>query len=171
MGLVTAPMFTKVVHHPHLGSPWIMPGLPPFCAGAQFRRLNHMDVHQAVLDAERILPGQVASGGQVDPRWQAIIRVGQFIDSDPDVVWRFIARWGCHEDDDLRMAIATGLLEHRLERHFDAFFPAVEKLVIHDRCFADTFASCWQFGQSESAVNRQRFVALQRQARSLAGRS
>jgi len=35
------------------------------------------------------LPGEPVDEGQ-DPRWQAIIAAGEFIQSDPEAVWLFI---------------------------------------------------------------------------------
>ena len=40
-------------------------------------------------------------------RWQAIIDVGEYIESGPELIWEFVAHWGTHPQDDLRMAIAT----------------------------------------------------------------
>ena len=85
-----------------------------------------MTVEQAIEEAERVLPGVVAPDGELDPRWQVIIRVAEFIDSDPEAVWAFAAKWGQSEDDDLRMAISKCVLEHLLEYHFDLFFITIE---------------------------------------------
>ena len=71
-----------------------------------------MTVQEAIEQAEALLPDSVAPEGETDPRWQAIIDVGDFIESDPELVWAFALRWGSSEDDDLRAAIATCLLEH-----------------------------------------------------------
>jgi hypothetical protein len=118
-----------------------------------------MDVHQAIREAEAVLPGVPAPEGQLDPRWQAIIAVGEFIESDPDAVWEFIRRWGVGKDEDLRDAIATCLLEHLLEHHFAAYFPLVEHLALSGGLFADTFRRCWQLGQAEEPANAERFNA------------
>ncbi len=74
-----------------------------------------MDASQAIRYANSILPGVPAPEGEEDPRWQAIIDVGEFIQSDPEEVWTFLSRWGAHSDPDLRTAIAACLLEHLLE--------------------------------------------------------
>jgi hypothetical protein len=65
-----------------------------------------------------------------DPRWQGIIAVGEFLDKEQQSVWEFIERWRVYPDDDLRIAIATVLLEHLLEMHFESFFPRVQQLVV-----------------------------------------
>jgi hypothetical protein len=76
-------------------------------------------VEEAIVAAEAILPGHPAAEGGTDPRWQAIIAVSEFIEDHPEPVWSFIVRWGSSPDDDLRMAVATCLLERLLEFHFD----------------------------------------------------
>ena len=77
-------------------------------------RAQPATVQEAIRAADAVLPGRAAPEGAEDPRWQAIIAVGRFLESEPDAVWQFIQRWGVHADDDLRMAIATCLLEHLL---------------------------------------------------------
>jgi hypothetical protein len=119
-----------------------------------------MTVSDAVEAAERILPGEMAPDGELDPRWQAIINVGDFIEVAPEEVWAFIVRWGSHPDEDLRTAVATCLLEHLLDVDFDRFFPEVEKRAIADSLFADTFTRCWKFGNSKLPQNACRFDAL-----------
>jgi len=118
-----------------------------------------MTVQEAIERADAILPGKSVPAG-TDPRWQSIIEVGEFILSEPDAVWTFAARWGCHSDPDLRAAIATCLLEHLLEHHFGRLFPHVERLALTDKRFADTFLQCWSFGQSTSLTNDPRLRAL-----------
>ncbi|HEV2296008.1 MAG TPA: hypothetical protein VGR35_19340 [Tepidisphaeraceae bacterium] len=44
-------------------------------------------VQRAIARAERILPGKPARDGKRDLRWQAIIRVGEFIETQPEAVW------------------------------------------------------------------------------------
>jgi hypothetical protein len=119
-----------------------------------------MSVFDAIREANALLPGEPVEAG-TDPRWQAIIQVGEYIESDPEPIWEFIQRWASHPQEDLRNAIATCLLEHLLEHHFDAYFPQVEQAVAQDTLFADTFQRCWLFGQSEEPDNAKRFVALQ----------
>src|SRR5581483_10911837 len=72
-----------------------------------------------------LLPGEPATGGQ-DPRWQAVIAVGEYIETEPEAVWSFIRRWGSHPQEDLRDLIATCLLEHLLEHQFRGLLPAGE---------------------------------------------
>ena len=121
-----------------------------------------MDVAQAIKRANSILPGVSAPDGEDDPRWQAIIDVGEFIQSNPEDVWSFVAKWAAHSDEDLRSAIATCLLEHLLEYHFEKIFPRVEYLAQKNVQFAHTFLLCHQFGESETNENSIRFEQLKK---------
>lgn len=118
------------------------------------------DVHAFITDAERILPGKAAPKGAVDDRWQALIRVGDFVQSDPETIWPFVLKWGSHEDEDLRAAVGTILLEHLLEYHFDAIFPRVEAACHANPYFADTLKRCWKLGQANEAERGKLFDAL-----------
>lgn len=120
-------------------------------------------VQRAVARAERVLPGTPAPEGERDPRWQAIIRVGEFIQTQPEAVWSFAHRWGRHARRDLRSAVATCLLEHLLEHHFELVFPRVRRASLESVRFADTFASCWSFGRSREPKNAARVKRLQGQ--------
>ena len=100
--------------------------------------------------------------GRVDPCWQAIICVAEHIQREPDEVWRFTRKWGAHANADLRTAIATCLLEHLLEHHFDRIFPLVSHAVRRSRRYSDTFSMCGEFGQTRRRVNLKRFRALKR---------
>jgi hypothetical protein len=119
-----------------------------------------MDVRDAIASAERILPGEAAPEDIRDPKWQAIIAVGNFIQEEPDAIWSFIVRWGCSADEDLRDAVATCLLEHLLEHHFSRFFPQVEEAVRSNALLGDTFLRCWKFGQAKQEENSKRFDSL-----------
>lgn len=119
-----------------------------------------MNVNEAIARAEAILPGREAAEGERDPRWQAVIAVGEHVESDPEPVWTFVERWGTHPDDDLRSAIATCILEHLLEYHFDLIFPRMEQLAKSNPVFARTVANCWLFGQSELPENAARLHDL-----------
>jgi hypothetical protein len=61
------------------------------------------------------------------------------------------------------MAVATCLLEHLLEHHFDLLFPLVSEACRESRRFAWTLSMCSEFGQTCSRPNRSRFRALQRE--------
>jgi hypothetical protein len=86
-----------------------------------------------------------------DCRWQAIIVVGEFIEENPEGVWEVICEHGVSDDDDMRTAVATVLLEHLLEYHFSAYFPRLkEKIKDGSSLLADTLSRCWAFGQAEA---------------------
>ena len=105
-----------------------------------------MTVHEAIRNAEAVLPGAPAPDGVPDERWQAIIAVGEFVEREPDAVWQFVERWGAHEDADLRAAVATCVLEHLLEHHADTIVPLARATADRDARFADTLRRCWTFG-------------------------
>jgi hypothetical protein len=122
-------------------------------------------VRRAIARAQSVLPGRPAPDGQPDPRWQAIIRVGTFIESHPEPVWEFARRWGKHAQADLRAAVATCLLEHLLEHHFETLFPRVRREALASVRFADTVASCWPFGFAALPRNLARMQRLKRELR------
>jgi hypothetical protein len=68
-----------------------------------------------------------------DCRWQALIVVCESIPSDPEAVWRAVCEHGVSDDEDMRDGVATVLLEHLLEHHFDAYFPRLKEK-IEGRC-------------------------------------
>jgi len=120
-----------------------------------------MRVTDAIAAAERILPGRRARQERRDPRWQAIIKIGEFNRRAPRTVWTFIAKWGCHSDRDLRAAVGTCLLEHLLEYHFEDYITLVEDLAARDPNFADTvLCYCSEFGRTQLPQNRKRLRAL-----------
>jgi hypothetical protein len=119
-----------------------------------------MNADEAIALADAILPGRAAAEGERDPRWQAIIAVGEFIETDPESVWLFVQRWGLQPDEDLRSAIATCLLEHLLEHHFDLIFPRMERTARSNAYFAEMVGWCWLFGQSELPENAARLHRL-----------
>jgi Family of unknown function (DUF6869) len=101
-----------------------------------------------------------------DRRWQAAIRLGEHVEAEPEAVWAVAARWGASADGDKRAAIATCVLEHLLEHHFELLFPRIERLASADPRFADTVSSCWRFGQSAEPANAKRLEDLQARLRS-----
>ena len=121
-----------------------------------------MTVVQAITRAEKILPGKPAPKGKKDARWQAIIKVGEFIETNPEEVWAFVEKWARHPQADLRAAIATCLLEHLIEYHFDLVFPCVEAAAAKSRRFADTFCQCRKFGQAKKPANASRMDRLEK---------
>ena len=122
-----------------------------------------MTLNHAIRKAERILRGKKAPENELDPRWQAIIEISEHIQQHPNEVWCFTRKWGAHANEDLRMAVATCLLEHLFEHHFDRVFPLVSEACQESRRFAWTVSMCSEFGQTCSRPNSSRFRALQRE--------
>jgi hypothetical protein len=119
-----------------------------------------MSARRAIARAEKVLPGTPAPDGAPDPRWLAILVVGEYIESNPEEIWEFVVRWGVHEQEDLRTAIATCLLEHLLQFHFDLIFRRLSEATRRNRLLADTFSRCWKIGQAEWPSNAERFDKL-----------
>ena len=92
-----------------------------------------------------------------------------FIESNPEEVWTFISKWGRSDNEDVRTAVATCIVEHFLEFHFDEYFSLVETAACSDRNFADMFSRCWKFGLSKLPDNEARFDRLQEFCSSGAG--
>jgi hypothetical protein len=117
-------------------------------------------VTKAIAYANSILPGAPAVEGYDDPRWQAVIEVENFIETDPQPIWQFVRQWGSCPHEDVRDAIACCLLEHLLEHHFDVIFPRVETAARDDPLFADTFSRCWKLGQAKATGHCEQFDQL-----------
>src|SRR4051812_46317495 len=81
-------------------------------------------VHEAIRIAEMDIKAQLATGVE-ELNWKGIIAVGEFVQTEAESVWSFVATWGCHSSKNLRSGIATCILEHLLEYHFELFFPRV----------------------------------------------
>ena len=117
------------------------------------RRMDTIEnVELAIRAAENVLPGQAVSDGQPDPRWQAIIALGRFIETEPAPIWSFIRRWGSYPDDDLSAAIATCLLEHLLEAHFATYLDEMEWHARDNPRFARTLSVCWGVATNAGAT-------------------
>lgn len=102
------------------------------------------DVHRAIADAERVLPGHASTGGEC-PRWQAIIAVGMFIETDPLPVCDFAMKWAWRRGADLQRAISCCLIEHLLEHHFDLVLPRMRAAALEHGRVAEHF-----YGMSQS---------------------
>jgi hypothetical protein len=120
-------------------------------------------VDEAIGQADAMLPGRSAPDGEVDQRWQAIIRVGEFVESDPDAVWDFVRKWAPVADEDLRMALATCLVEHLLEHHFDKYFFEVRSAARSDLAIADIVTKCWSFEANADSALAQSIENLKRE--------
>jgi hypothetical protein len=65
-------------------------------------------VRETIQIAEALLPGEPVAQGE-DPRWQAILAITNYVETDPTPVWEFIRKWGNHPQEDLRTAVAEVL--------------------------------------------------------------
>ena len=118
-----------------------------------------MTVSEAIARADAILPGVALSDPTaIDPRWQAIIAVAEHVQSEPLAVWEFASRWGANEDEDLRDAIATCVLEHLLEHHFALIFPLVVRRAAEAPLMVDTVRRCWKLGAAGEVENADQLM-------------
>ena len=113
-------------------------------------------LRRIIARTERILPGRPAPDGERDDRWQALLRIEEFIPEHPEPIWEFTRKWGKHPQEDLRAAIAVLLLEHLLEHHFKLIYPRVCAEVKASKRFADTLRCCWWLGQAASPTNARK---------------
>jgi hypothetical protein len=121
--------------------------------------IGHVDARQRLL-ALALMRREIAKGASAieflplartlvedpdsDCRWQALIVIGECLTTNPEEVWQVIRAHGGSEDQDLRMGVATLLLEQLLEDHFDEYFAKVRQEMLRGSArFADTVASCW----------------------------
>ena len=117
-------------------------------------------VDQATSQANAILPHRAAPEGDLDLRWQAIIGVGEFVESDPLPVWDFVRRWAANADEDMQDALASVLLEHLFEHHFALVYPLVQAAVRQDPGIAPLVARCWALGEATEGWHAAAFSQL-----------
>ena len=90
--------------------------------------------------------------------------IGESIHVDPEAVWDVVREFGDDPDNDMRMAVATCLLEHLLEHDFETYFPKVREEILNGRSrMIDTLSSSW-VGEADSP-NRRKVQAFVRNAR------
>ena len=98
-------------------------------------------------------------------RWQATIVIGEFIETQPDKVWRVARELGQSPKPDIRVAASTVLLEHLLQ-YYPARMGALfeEQLRTCNHRLASAISSCGNFGRTSSAKKRiQRVIKLAKQ--------
>jgi hypothetical protein len=91
-----------------------------------------------------------------------IMRIEDFVETQPEAVWPFVRRWGKHSNTNLGSAIGILLLERLLEHHFDLIFPSVEGEVRTSKRFKDTLRRCWKLGQAKYPRNAAKIDRLLR---------
>ena len=120
----------------------------------------------ASLDLEKI-DEEIGSPDE-DTRWQAVIALAEHghCENAPDVIWPLVVKWGSSENEDVRIAIATCVLEHILEHHFDEYFEKTATLVRGgNQEFGHTFSQCWKFGNANISDNNAKWDDLNEFAR------
>lgn len=85
-----------------------------------------------------------------DCRWQACIVISEFLMEYPDELWAIALHYGTDDDEDMRDAIATVILEHLLEMHRSRYLPLAHLAADANPLFADTLQRCWWFGDGDS---------------------
>lgn len=94
-------------------------------------------------------------------RWEAASQLAEYINDSPSDVWRLVLEHGSSDDEDMRSAIATCVLEHLLESFFDPYFHLLELEVGGgNRNLMETLKLCWKLGESEHSVNSARWDEL-----------
>ncbi len=77
-----------------------------------------------------------------DPRWQAVIDLGEYLQSEPERIWSFIEELHEPQDEDLRSALATCLLEH-LTEEYPTYRAKAEHLAARSPEFRQMLEMCW----------------------------
>ena len=96
-----------------------------------------------------------------DARWAGAIEAGELVLDEPHRAWEIVVKYGSSDDPDLRDAIATCVLEHLLENHFNIYFPKVEELIKRGNMnLGITFRMCWKMGQSKLPENSEQWDDL-----------
>jgi hypothetical protein len=102
------------------------------------------------------------SSGDESAIWSAAVEAGEFIETEPHEVWELVKQFGSEPDPELKDAIATCVLEHLLEYHFNDFFGQLEEEVKSGNFeLGETFMRCWKFGQSKLRKNSLRWKKLE----------
>ena len=92
-------------------------------------------------------------------RWQSIIIVGEFIEKMPEKVWDVILKYGNSQDEDMRNAIATILLEHLFEFDFNQYFAKLKNEIRNGNVqLIDTLKGCSTFGVSDYQKQIDNFI-------------
>jgi uncharacterized protein (DUF433 family) len=124
------------------------------------------DVQHAILAAEALLPGKPAPEGEEDPRWQAIMKIEDFIETEPEAIWPFALKWGSiPNEEDLSAAIGVLLIERLLQFHFDLIFPRAAQAARENPAFANTFTKSWKLGQAEEPARAEQYDKLRSEIR------
>ncbi|HEY2838008.1 MAG TPA: hypothetical protein VGJ26_02585 [Pirellulales bacterium] len=96
--------------------------------------------HPEYIEIARGLVGDADN----DCRWQALIVLGEFIATHPDLIWELICEHGVSPDEDMRDGVATVLLEHLFEHDFASTFEGLRERILNgERMLANTLRRAW----------------------------
>lgn len=117
------------------------------------------DLGDHILDLEQELISSDPSR-----RWEAASALTDYAVTSPEKVWPIIVRQVSRDDEDLQEAIATCILEHVLEYHFNRFFELLEEEIAKNgnEKLRETLKLCWKLGQAETPENSVRWDRLVR---------
>jgi hypothetical protein len=94
-------------------------------------------------------------------RWAAAAAAGELVSSHPVAVWSLVVAHGSSSVEDVRAAVATCMLEHLLEEHFDEYFPLLKKEIrAGNLLLGDTLRRSWKFGQAEEPERSARWESV-----------
>jgi len=112
-----------------------------------------------MLDLEKV-DVELGSADE-NTRWQAAIALGEGCEECPELIWPLVVKWGSSENEDVRAAISTCVLEHILEYHFEEYFEKSREIIQGGNIlFLDTFSTCYKMGQTKLPENAARFDLL-----------
>ena len=110
-------------------------------------RLNEISKSMSFADSEEF--------------WRLAIEASNYIPSCPDQIWELILNNGVRSDEEIKLIVATCLLEHLLEFNFMGFFPKLRFAVLVEKIqLSETFLLCWKYGQSEEPQNSAQWDKL-----------
>ena len=95
-------------------------------------------------------------------RWAGAADLGEYVFDHPEKAWPLVLEFGSSAVEDTRSAIATCVLEHILEHHFDVYFPMLALEIEKKRSglLADTLSPCSKFGQAREYSRAMRWDSL-----------
>src|SRR6185369_15327244 len=101
------------------------------------------------LPALEAIRRQLVSDSEND-RWAGAADLGEYAFARPEQAWPLVVEFGSSSVEDTRAAIATCVLEHILEHHFDTYFPLLVSEIEqrNNHSLADTLSFCSKFGQA-----------------------
>ena len=110
-----------------------------FALALMWKQIKKGDDPSGYYDLARSLVGDADN----NCRWQALVVIGELIESRPQDVWDVVAKHGDSKDADMRTAIACVLLEHLLDFDFETYFGKVRDEIHKGRYrFIDTLEGC-----------------------------